>query len=262
MFPEPGGIASLLLLFPIIFFGSRMAEASPIEKTHSRRIRTGFVLGICVLLMAILPLLGPIALLVVLFYGILCAIQIMRRGEGGKRFLIGTVVIAFTFFALADYAASFAGHGTHLAANESSAVGTLRSLFSAEEKFRDSTGTELAKEPRYGSMEDLRNKKLIDSGLQVGIPRSGYVFREVVDPGRKQFLYYAVPEHLPPSRSEPGWAHFLPGLSLYFNVLRRDKSHGTGTRSFAVDETGTVRFTASPIAPPVQREAAEHWGAL
>jgi hypothetical protein len=262
MIPEPGGIVSILLLFPIIFFGSRIAGASPIEMNRGRRIRAGIVLGICALLMAILPPLGPIAFLVVLFYGIFCGIQIMRQGEGRRRFPLGIVVIACTFFALADYVASFGAYGNHLAANEASTVGSLRRLSSAEAKFSDPSGLELVKEPRYGTIEDLRKRRLIDYDAQLATAHSGYVFRQAVEPEKKQFLFYAVPEHLPPSSSEPGWVHFLPGFSLYFHVLHRDKSHGTGARSFAVDETGTIRFTSAPVSGLVQREEARHWDPL
>ena len=260
MFPEPDGLLSILLIFPIIIFGSRFAGAPPIEKTRGRRIATRLVLGICVLLLAILPLLGPIASLVALFYGIFCGIQIMRRGEARKRFLIGAFVIAWSGFAIADYgASSFAWHGTILASNEASAAGTLRRLSSAEEKFSDPTRSGPAKEARYGTIEDLRNNRLIDVDLEAGKQHKGYVFHEVVDPGKKQFLFYAVAMYLPSSEVESGWAHFLPGSSLYFHVWHRDKSHGTGARSFAVDQTGTIRFTAEPTKAPVMREEAAHW---
>lgn len=260
--PDPGGLVSILLLFPIIIFGSRIARASPIEETRDRRIRTGIVLGICVFLMAILPLLGPIAFLIVLFYGIFCGIQIMRRGEGRRRWLIGAFVIAFTFFSIADYWTSFGWGGQHLAANEASAVGTLRRLSSAEEKLADPTRSGSAMKARYGTIEDLRKNRLIDDDIEAGRSRKGYVFREVVDPERKQFLLYAVPAHLPPAESPPDWVHFLPGWALYYNAWRRDETHGTGFRSFAVDETGAIRYTIVPATGPVTHEEIAHWEKL
>jgi hypothetical protein len=262
MWPDPGGLFSILLLFPIIFFSSRMAEASPIENTRARRTRTGIVLGVCVLLMAIFPLLGPIAFLVVLFYGLFCGIQIMRRGNGGKRCLLGGFVAAFTFFAIADYWASFGWGGHHIASNEASAVGTLRRLSSAEEQFSDPTRSGSVKDVRYGTIEDLHKNQLIADDLGESKPFRGYVFRAIIDPERKHFFFYAFPLHLTPSESVPEWTHILPGCALYYNTWRRDETHGTGVRTFAVDETGNIRYTILPIAGPVTREEIARWERL
>jgi hypothetical protein len=254
MWPDPGGFVSVLLLVPIIVFGSRMAGASPIEKTRGRRIRAAIVLAICVLLIAGIP--------VILFYGIFCGIQIVRQGEGGKRFLIGSIVMACVLFATADFVAALGSHGNYLVANEAAAVGTLRRLSSAEEKFFELTLSAPAKDSRYGTMEDLRKNHLIDEGLQAGKPYKGYVFRESLDPARKQFLFYGVPARLPRVATEPGWVRFVPGQALYYNAWKRDETYGTGDRSFAVDETGTIRFATSPITGSLQREEIERWGKL
>jgi len=260
--PDIGGVVSILLLFPIIFFSSRIAGAWPIDRTRKQQIRTSVVLGVCVLLMAIFPLLGPIAFLVVLFYGLFCGIQIMRRSNGGKRWLLGGFVIAFTFFAIADYWASFGWGGHHIASNEASAVGTLRRLSSAEEKFSDPTRSRSVKDVRYGTIEDLHKNQLIADNLEESKPFRGYVFRAIVDPERKHFLFYASPLHLSPSESAPEWTHILPGCALYYNAWRRDETHGTGVRTFAVDETGDIRYTILPIARPVTREEIARWERL
>jgi len=259
-----GGVISILLLFPLIIFGSRIAGASPIEKTRGRRIWTGIVLGICVFLMPFLSPLTLIVLPVLFFYVIFCGIHIMRHGKGAKRFLIGAIVIAWLFFAIADFGASIHPLGSRLAANEASAVGTLRRLSSAEEQYSGINQSVSVKEARFGTIEELRSRKLIDDNLAVSKPHGGYVFLGTVDPARNRYFFYAHPERFGTRReSEPAWAYYLPGCALYYNnSWRRQEIDGTGVRSFAVDESGTIRFTSSEVTAAVQREEAEHWNPL
>jgi hypothetical protein len=189
MWLDLGGFISILLLFPIVFLGSRMASASPVEKTSETRTRAGIVLAFCLLFAAALAPLALLTFLATLFYGIFCAIQIMRQGKGAKRFLIGSVVIVCTLFATADFVAAIGSRGNHAGFNEASAVGTLRMLSSAEAKFSVPPLTGPAKDSPYGTIEDLRKNQLIDDGLQIGKAYRGYVFREALDPARKQFLF-------------------------------------------------------------------------
>jgi hypothetical protein len=258
--PSPGGIISILLIFVFIVLGSRMAGAAPIEKTRGRRIATSIVLGLFVLIMGVLPFLSPFAFLIILFYGLFCGIVIMRRGNNRKRWLLGPLVIAWMGLAFADYATSLGFPLRSAAVNESSAVGTLRVLASAEEKFANLVDTKSSNGSAYGTFDDLRKRRLIDDDLDERKLRKGYLFGEVVPSSGKQFLFYAIPAHLP--HSEPVWARFLPGCSLYYNGWRRDETHGTGFWSFAVDETGTIRFTSSPTSSSVTREQVAHWEKL
>jgi hypothetical protein len=262
MWLDPGGVVSVLLLFPVIFYSSKVAGAHPIEKTRSRWIWTGIVLGMCALLAAIIPPLGLITFVVILFYRIFCGIQIMRRGEGSKRFLLGAVLIVATPLTIVYFWASVHMLGSRMAASEASAVGTLRTLSTAEKRFGDLSSSGPTKEMKYGTIENLRKSELIDDSLSEGRPHIGYVFHEIVDPAKTKFLFYAVPALYAPPQSEPDCARFFPGSALYYNVLRYDETHGTGARSFAVDETGVLRSTTSRITRPLQREEIERWEPL
>lgn len=71
------------------------------------------------------------------------------------------------------------------AANESAAIGTLRSLASAQATYQ-------AKHGRYGTMAELIAADMINPDLRNGVERNGYIFREV-RPTAKTFEFSATP---------------------------------------------------------------------
>lgn len=71
------------------------------------------------------------------------------------------------------------------AANEAAAIGTLRSLASAQATFQ-------AKHGRFGTMAELADADMIAPELRNGVERNGYVFREV-RPTAKTFEFSAAP---------------------------------------------------------------------
>ena len=71
------------------------------------------------------------------------------------------------------------------AADEAAAVGTLRSLGSAQATFHASRG-------RYGTMAELVGANMIDSEFRNGVERNGYVFREM-RPTAATFEFSAAP---------------------------------------------------------------------
>jgi hypothetical protein len=208
--PVPDGLLSVLLLFPVAILGMRLAGASPMQRTRGRRIITGVVLGICVLLGISLTsgeaaTLLLIPLLVILIYGIVRGIQIMRLGQGGKRFFVGAAVIAWAILGIGDYLGSVKNPDTPTFF-ENLAVVRLRSIANAESTYIDPNGdgsglpgkySKRAASPVYGTLEDLSKADpyFSDTFVSGGV-WDGYLYGELVDPMKKQFLFYAVPAYV------------------------------------------------------------------
>lgn len=74
------------------------------------------------------------------------------------------------------------------AANEATAIGTLRSLASAQATFS-------ARHGRYGTMAELAAARMIAPELSHGVERNGYVFTEV-RPTKSTFEFSAAPKGL------------------------------------------------------------------
>jgi type IV pilus assembly protein PilA len=112
------------------------------------------------------------------------------------------------------------------AANEGSAVASLRIIHTCEHAFRAATGTE-----EYGTLADLKVQFLTDSLLGSGI-KSGYSFEAVPTVGviPPQFYITAVP--INPS-----------GIGK------------TGTRRFAMTEDGVIRADTTLTVPADRTEA-------
>jgi len=109
------------------------------------------------------------------------------------------------------------------AANEGSALATMRVIFSSEATYQATTGAGL-----YGSLANLSTAGLIDSVVanSATTPKSGYAFAAAVVAGAPGPAFDAS--------STP---------STYVGIA------ATGTRSFAVNETGVMYFTVSATAP-------------
>lgn len=110
------------------------------------------------------------------------------------------------------------------AANESAAIGTLRSLVSAQYAFHATKGRYV----RYGTMAELVAADLISPELFNGVERNGYIFREV-RPTPKTFEFSATPV----------------GAT-------------TGDRSYNVIEDGVIRWSDSKVPP--RRKAGKPLG--
>ena len=109
------------------------------------------------------------------------------------------------------------------AANEGSALATMRVIFSSEATYQATTGA-----GQYGSLANLSTAGLIDSVVagSATTPKSGYAFAAAVVAGAPGPAFDAS--------STP---------STYVGIA------ATGTRSFAVNETGVMYFTVSATAP-------------
>ncbi len=259
--PQPDGLFSVLLIFPIVILAGRLAGLAPVPKSASARIIGGIAVGIlCALLLMVGTILGAAVALGVLVYAIVRGSQIIRRGRSVNLAVIGAIVMAFAVFAFADYWASIVSFYSPEAAAESSAVSGMRSLNMAESEFAKRSQSGHAPSSAVGSLNDLENAKLIDESFSNGQLRQGYRYGEVVDSTKGQFLFYAIPA----PELKPGSFHgyFVPGTSLIKSIRGVTHEEGTGYRSFAVDETGVIRSTVRTQTGPVTREEAEHWSPL
>lgn len=257
MWPSLGGVMSILLIFPAIGLGARFAGASPIGKTRARRVAAAVVLGACVALLVILPVLSPFSFLLILLYTVLCVVHIIRQGFGFRRFLIGASVIIWMALCMADYAASVEYDSNRMGFNEAAAFRTLRMLATAEKSFADKAHAEGVVGPTFATIRELRTNDLVQDDLTDGRARRGFLFREIVDPSKKTFLFYAVPAHYP--QGQPYWSGFVPGAALWFDGWHREQTRGTGMRAFAVDQTGVVRGITPPPTTPITRELVALW---
>jgi len=258
--PQPDGLFSILLIFPAVILGRRLAAVARVQKPLWNRIVVTLVLTACVVLcmagtgLALFPLLG------IAGYGIVRATQIIRRGQGRKRLVIGIAVLGLVLFAVTDYFVSLLSYDPGPAL-EYVAVSRLRSLATAEVEFKTPAYANGLSSTVYGTMAELANAKLLALDLTPNTVRSGYVYGEIIDKARNQFLFYAVPAFLRHSPSK--WFHIVPGGSLLLGALGQGRPSETGERSFAVDESGVVRVSPHRVPrTPVRREEALSWQVL
>jgi type IV pilus assembly protein PilA len=108
------------------------------------------------------------------------------------------------------------------AANEASAIATMRTIFSSEATYQSTTGA-----GQYGDLAALGTAGLVDSVVVASTvtPKSGYGFTAVkVGAGTPFFDATAVP-------------------STFVGI------GATGTRSFFTNESGVMYFNSTAVAP-------------
>jgi hypothetical protein len=104
--PQPNGLFSVLLIFPIVILGARLAGLAQAPKSASAKIIGGIAIGVlCTLLLMVGTLLSALVALGILVYAILRGTQIFRRGQSANRAVIGAAVMAFGVFAFVAAAA-------------------------------------------------------------------------------------------------------------------------------------------------------------
>lgn len=110
------------------------------------------------------------------------------------------------------------------AANEGSAVASMRTITSAEATYQATTGA-----GSYGSLANLNTAGLVDSALSgstILAPKSGYAFAAAADATTPNSQYLATAATAVAS-----------GISA------------TGTRNFASDATGVIYYAAASTTP-------------
>jgi len=256
--PQPDGIFSILLIFPVVLIGIRISASEPASKTKKRPYLIGLALTLCFILTLAGTEIGGLALFVILVWGFIRGIQILRRGEGRNARVVGAIVLVWVLFAVGDYYASIASTRPSIAMDEALAVQRLQTLSTAEADFvKAGSGSS----PVYGTIEDLEVARLLNSSFEGGQVHMGYRFGEVVEPPKRQFLFYAIPVLIQPSRAR--WLlSSLPGASLLSALRGHQEDQFMGVRSFAVDETGVIRYASRTVEGPVTREEFMRWGKL
>jgi len=266
--PQPDGLFSLILIFPIVVFGFRFAEASYTEGERKWRWLRGTLLGLLVIAAMAGDGVAQVPILILLVFGIRRGIQIMYRGQGKKRFLVGALVCFWTLFALGDYGISLM-IWSPVPMHEFDAMNSLRSLGQAEQAYAkaDPAGhfatikqlqdAKIALPDEFGGASDPTAYNLY---LNDNI-HAGYRFNSSVDPDGKKFLIAAVP-----AAYAKDIKPLIPGTSWWI-LLRssgrkstpEENRHQIGQRSFAIDETGTIRAADLGTTRPVTRDEVEKW---
>ncbi len=251
--PAPDGMLSIILLFPVAIVGFIFAGAKLTDKEKKWTPVRAIVLGISALLTAAGTVLAIIPLLILLVYGLRRGAQAMARGQGLKRFAIGSAIILFTLFAIVNYLAS-----TNNWPSESryAAVGAsgVRSIVAAEMEFRGEAKLDANKNgvPEFGSLQQLYQTGLVDAGSLSAPERTGYRFTVVLagDPARdeKEFFVYATPTHYGSS-----------GRTL--SLLDAYRPHRART-TFAADESGIIRRADLGGSRAVTRQETLSWHKL
>lgn len=147
--------------------------------------------------------------------------MIIQKGQTGFSLIELLIVVAVISIVSAVAVPNLVS--SRRAANEGSALGTMRIIASGQATYRATAGGGL-----YGNLGDLRTAGLVDEvvGASDVTPKSGYFFEtdRVTGPGFPAFDATAVP-------------------SIYSGVT------ATGARSFFVNENGVILYALSATAP-------------
>ena len=251
--PQPDGLLSVLLIFPVAILGFRLAGVAYREGERKRWWLRGLFFALVVLFLAAGTEIAIFPLLIMVFYGCGRACQIITRGSGRKRLLAGGFVMVWTVFAIGDYFVSLTFR-SDASSNEATAVGALRTLATAESECAKAAPAQKGG-PVYCTLDGLVKSNLISrNDWNV---RHGYRYALSLSDGGKKYFVSAVPvvygdrHHI---SVIPG-ASWLRSLGIY-------KPSATGGRSFAVDESEVIREKEGPTSQSPGREEAEKWHVL
>jgi hypothetical protein len=255
--PAPDGMLGLIMIFPLAILAFRFAGAKLTEKQRKWRILKGLLLTLAAVAALGGGELGFLAMLILLFYGLRRGALAIQRGQGAKRFVLGGVVILFTFFAASNYLVSLSNRP---GSAYWEAVFDVREIVSAEERFQSAAKLDVNKNGvgEFGSLADLARAKLINDRFVS--PPAPHTYRYFVvlsgDPARdeKEFFVYATPTDYQPAELQTwGW---LPGAS--WRATTRPRRY-IDQFSFASDETKIIRQADLRGSRAVTREESRNW---
>jgi len=253
------GMLFILMIFPVVILGLRLAKARLSQQRMTWRIFKGIGLGLCIVILTFGPLFDyafVFALLLVLFYALFRAWQVVRRGEGTKRFAVAAFVVLFSLLAATNYLLSL-NPVPSTPWTEQFAPRTIRTIVTNEEMFLSYAKLDANKNgiPEYGTLEQLIRAGLLPPDLGNTGPLGGYRYVVVLtgDPVRdeKGFFCYASPAHY--------------GETVRFGISLVDALRGvraSARHTFASDETGVIRWADLGTSRPVTREEAQKWEKL
>lgn len=255
--PAPDGAFSLLLIIPVIIIASRLAREQRAKKSWKSRLLTGLVLGVAILFSLAGTEIGFGAMLIVAVFGLWRGVEVMRQGQGAKRFGLGAAVVMFSLLATANYVAAL--YYPLSASPEARAVSAIRSIVTAEINY--AAGKKLDANhngiPEYGTIEQVLPAYLVHSYYLSPESPGGYDFAVLLsgDPVRdeKEFLVVATPRNY----GKPVNSALRFSLIRAFRPTRR-----SSLRSYAVDETGVIRFADLGGARADTREETRKWEKL
>ncbi|MGA2979279.1 MAG: hypothetical protein ABSD76_06780 [Terriglobales bacterium] len=264
--PQPDGLFSIILIFPVAIIGFRLAGAVYSASERKWRVLRVSLLALAVIVAMAGTEIALIPLIVLFVYGFTRGVQIIIRGQGLKRVFVGIAVCLWTLFAVSDYVVSLAVWSpVHV--HEITAVEDLRALAKAEETYAHSNDSK-----RYATIEQLRdartplplpwgepsdNSRVYDLYLD-GRARAGYRYSSTVDASGGKFMIAAVPSEY----EKDVRPLFAPGSSWLYSLRSHPKRDDTGQRSFAIDETEVIRAADLGTTRPITRDEAERWKPL
>jgi len=271
--PQPDGLFSLILIFPVVIIGFRLAGASYTQGERKWRILRGLLLGLSVIFAMAGSETAGLPMVFLLIFGCMRGVQIIMRGHGAKRIAIGLVVCLWTLFAVTDYGVSLTVWSP-VRVHQEMAVMKLRALAKAEETYSRNSVSR-----RYGTIEQLR-----DTGTPLDFPWgggsdkgraydvflndkgwSGYRYGVSVDSLGEKFFISAVPvayekDVRPLVIPGTSWLYALRSRSAQNNSWKQDSE--VGQRCFAIDETGVIRAADLGTTRAVTHDEAEEWKPL
>jgi hypothetical protein len=237
--PAPDGLLSLILIFVVAFLALRFSEVSRPLQPRWKVVGRGFLLFVAFFFTLGGTEIALIPLTIILGYGVYCGLQIMHDGKGGKRFVLGGLVIVVTILAIGDYMLSLNVWDSRAA--EMMVPSHLRRLATAEAEFQRTRKQDVNTNGigEFGTVEQLLAAGLIDPRFtSTATPyRYHVVLRGDPAQDEKGFFAYAVPAEY--YTGAEGW-RVMPGAS-YFALKEGRKRYAR--RSFAVDASGVIRET-------------------
>ncbi len=131
--PRPDGVLYLLMVFPVALVARYFAGVEAPERRLWSRIPRAVFFAFVVLAAAAGTVLGLLAMLVVVGYGLTRAVEILRHGEGAKRLALGSLVAVSTLVAGAGYLSALGAASLEMIerARQKRTVADVRSIGSA-----------------------------------------------------------------------------------------------------------------------------------